>query len=105
MKASIISIGNELLSGQTVDTNAAWLAGQLFEKGIATVGSWTVPDEQARIVSAIGQAATEGALILITGGLGPTDDDVTRQAVAAWLEVQLEFHPELLSQGSAGVSS
>ncbi|MHC4374140.1 MAG: competence/damage-inducible protein A, partial [Planctomycetota bacterium] len=52
-------------------------------------------------VSAIGQAATEGALILITGGLGPTDDDVTRQAVAAWLEVELEFHPELLSQITA----
>jgi nicotinamide-nucleotide amidase len=101
MKAGIISIGNELLSGQTVDTNAAWLAGQLFEKGMATVGSWTVPDEQARIVSAIGQAATEGTLILITGGLGPTDDDVTRQAVAAWLEVELEFHPELLTQITA----
>jgi molybdenum cofactor synthesis domain-containing protein len=95
MKACIISIGNELLSGQTVDTNAAWLSGQLFQRGIATAGSWAVPDEQSRIVAAIGQAATEGTLILITGGLGPTDDDITRQAVAAWLEVDLEFHPDI----------
>jgi nicotinamide-nucleotide amidase len=98
MKACIISIGNELLSGQTVDTNAAWLSGQLFQMGIATAGGWTVPDEQPRIVSAIDQASLDGDLILITGGLGPTDDDLTRQAVAAWLEVALEFHPELLAQ-------
>lgn len=98
MNVCIISIGNELLSGQTVDTNAAWLSGELFEMGIATVGSWTVPDEQPRIVAAIRQASLDGNLILITGGLGPTDDDLTKQAVAAWLQVELEFHPKLLAQ-------
>ena len=98
MKACIISIGNELLSGQTVDTNAAWLSGELFEMGIATAGSWTVPDEQSRIVTAISQASQEGDLVLITGGLGPTDDDLTRRAVAAYVGVALEFHPELLKQ-------
>jgi len=98
MKACIISIGNELLSGQTVDTNTAWLSGQLFEMGIITAGSWTVPDEQSRIVAAIFQASLDGTLILITGGLGPTRDDLTRQALATWLGVALEFHPELLTQ-------
>jgi len=98
MKACIISIGNELLSGQTVDTNAAWLSGKLLEMGIATIGSWTVPDEQLRIVAAIRQASQDGELILVTGGLGPTDDDLTRQAVAAYLDVALEFQPELLTQ-------
>ncbi len=98
MKACIISIGNELLSGQTVDTNTAWLSGQLLARGMAVAGSWTVPDEQLRIVAAIRQASQEGELILITGGLGPTDDDLTRQAVADYLGMALEFHPELLVQ-------
>ena len=98
MKACIISIGNELLSGQTVDTNTAWLSGQLLARGMAVAGSWTVPDEQLRIVAAIRQASQEGELILITGGLGPTDDDLTRQAVADYLGMALAFHPELLVQ-------
>ena len=98
MKACIISIGNELLNGQTVDTNAAWFSGKLLEMGIAVAGVWTVPDEQSRIVAAIRQASQEGDLILVTGGLGPTDDDLTRQAVAAYLDRPLESRPELLSQ-------
>ncbi|RKY13309.1 MAG: competence/damage-inducible protein A [Planctomycetota bacterium] len=98
MKACIVSIGNELLSGQTVDTNAAWLSGKLFELGIATTGSWVVPDEQPRILAAIRQASQEGDLILVTGGLGPTDDDLSRQAVAVYWGVPLEFQPELLVQ-------
>jgi nicotinamide-nucleotide amidase len=98
MKACIVSIGNELLSGQTVDTNAAWLSEQLLEMGIVVAGSWTVPDEQSRIVTAIQQASQEGEIILITGGLGPTDDDLTRQAVAVYLNVDLEFQPELLEE-------
>ena len=98
MKACIISIGNELLSGQTVDTNAAWLSNQLLEMGIAVTGGWTVPDDQSRVVAAIDQAAQLGGLILITGGLGPTDDDLTRQAAAAYLGVDLVFQPVLLEQ-------
>lgn len=96
-KACIVSIGNELLSGQTVDTNASWLAGKLLEKGVLTAGIWLVPDEEMRIVKAIHDAAEQGELIFITGGLGPTDDDLTRNAVAAYLGVELEFHPEILS--------
>ncbi|MHC5156120.1 MAG: competence/damage-inducible protein A [Planctomycetota bacterium] len=98
MKACIISIGNELLSGQTVDTNAAWLSNKLLEMGIAVTGGWTVPDDQSRVVAAIDQAAQLGGLILITGGLGPTDDDLTRQAAAAYLDVDLVFQPVLLEQ-------
>ncbi len=98
MKACIISIGNELLSGQTVDTNATWLSGKLFEMGIVTTGSWVVPDEQPRILAAIRQASQDGNLILITGGLGPTKDDLTRRAVADYWDVALEFQPELLAQ-------
>jgi nicotinamide-nucleotide amidase len=95
-KACIVSIGNELLSGQTVDTNASWLAARLLEKGVLTVGVWLVPDEKERVVKAIQEASKWGDLILITGGLGPTDDDLTREAVAAYLGIELEFHPEIL---------
>lgn len=96
MKACVVSIGNELLNGQTTDTNTSWLAGRLFELGIATVGGWTVPDEILPIVKALEAAAAQADIVLITGGLGPTDDDLTRQAVADYLGVELEFHTDIL---------
>ncbi|MHC4552638.1 MAG: competence/damage-inducible protein A [Planctomycetota bacterium] len=92
----MVSIGNELLTGQTVDTNAAWLCEQLFAMGIETVGCWMVPDVQKRIVEALEQTCRAGQLVLVTGGLGPTEDDLTRQAVAAFLGVELEIHKDLL---------
>lgn len=101
MKACIVSVGNELLNGHTVDTNASWLAGRLFEMGIETAGVWLVPDEKERIVKSLNDAAQLGELILVTGGLGPTDDDLTREAVAAFLKVQLEMHQALLDRLAA----
>lgn len=96
MKACTVSIGNELLNGQTTDTNTSWLAGRLFDAGIITVGGWIVPDEIDRIAGALKAAAEQADIIFVTGGLGPTDDDLTRQAVADYLEVELEFHPNIL---------
>jgi nicotinamide-nucleotide amidase len=101
MKACIISIGNELLNGQTVNTNASWLSGELFRMGIPTVGGWIVVDRQDSIVDALSQAAVQGDLILVTGGLGPTDDDLTRESVAAFLGQPLQFHQSLLDQLTA----
>lgn len=98
MNACILSIGNELLNGHTTDTNSSWLCGKLLEKGIAVRGVWLVPDEHNRIIQSLGQAAEWGDLIFVTGGLGPTDDDITRQAVADYLDVPLEFREELLDQ-------
>jgi len=98
MNACILSIGNELLNGHTVDTNSAWLSGRLLEKGIAVRGVWLVPDELDRIVQSLEQAAEWGDIILVTGGLGPTDDDITRQGVAGYLGVPLEFRQELLDR-------
>ena len=97
-KTAIISVGNELLNGETTDTNASWLSGRLFTMGIATVGGWTVPDEIDRIVKALEAAEQQADIILVTGGLGPTDDDLTRQAVADYLQVELEFNPAILTQ-------
>ena len=92
---SIVSIGNELLAGQTVDTNAAHLSAELLSIGVPVVGSYTVGDEIERIVRALGLASTDADVVIVTGGLGPTDDDLTRQAFAKFLGVELELQDEL----------
>ncbi len=97
-KASIISVGNEVLSGLTIDTNAAHLSRELLSLGIPVVSGYTVADEIEAITGAIGHAWADADVILITGGLGPTDDDLTRSAVAKFLDVQLEFRAELLDR-------
>lgn len=96
-KACIVSIGNELLNGQTVDTNANWLSGKLLELGIPTEGIWVVGDTIERIISSLKQASELGDTIIITGGLGPTDDDLTRQSLAEFLGVELEFRHQILA--------
>ncbi len=78
----IVSIGNELTSGQTIDTNSAYLAGQLDMLGIDTLSHVTVGDDRAVTARAITAAAAEAELVLVTGGLGPTADDITRHALA-----------------------
>lgn len=97
-KASIISIGNEILSGQTVDTNASYLSGKLFPIGIPVVSSYTVGDDIDLIVGTLNLASGDADVVLVTGGLGPTDDDVTRQALARFLDSELELQSELLEQ-------
>ena len=93
--ASIVSIGNEILSGETVDTNAAYLSRGLLSVGIKVASSYSVGDDVDRIACALRRAAEDGDIVLVTGGLGPTDDDVTRQGVASMLGVELEFESEL----------
>lgn len=97
-RISIISVGNELLSGQCVDTNRAWLGNKLFTAGFEVVSGFTVGDEIDIVSQAIGQAAEQADIVLITGGLGPTDDDLTRQAVADFLGVELEFSQDLFDE-------
>ncbi|NLH18148.1 MAG: competence/damage-inducible protein A [Phycisphaerae bacterium] len=97
----LLSIGNELLSGRTVDTNAAWISGQLAERGIPTVGILTVPDEIADTVESLRLAVSKSDIVIVTGGLGPTDDDLTRQSLAQYLGVELQFHPELFESIAA----
>lgn len=96
--ASIVSIGNEILSGLTVDTNAAYISKKLMALGIATASSYTVSDDISKIAQAIERASADADIILITGGLGPTDDDVTRQGLADFLGVELVFAGELFEQ-------
>ena len=97
-KASIISVGNELLAGLIVNTNVVYLSRQLLSMGVPTVSSYTVGDRIDSIAQAMAQAAQQADIILITGGLGPTDDDLTRQALARFMGVQLEFKDYLLAE-------
>jgi nicotinamide-nucleotide amidase len=78
MNASILSIGDEIVLGQTLDTNGAWLAGQLLDRSVAVVEHRTVPDDRAAIAGAVDELAARSDLLVITGGLGPTEDDLTR---------------------------
>ncbi len=96
-KAGIVSVGNELLSGRTVDTNAAWIAGQLRAVGLPVVSIHAVPDEEDAIVRTLVLATAEADIVVVTGGLGPTDDDLTRQALARFLGVELVLHEGLVA--------
>jgi nicotinamide-nucleotide amidase len=96
-KACIVSIGNELLSGKTVDTNAAYIAAQLRTAGIPVLGVYSVGDELPAIGRKLALAAEEADILILTGGLGPTDDDLTRQAIASFLGVDLVLQDDLLA--------
>ena len=92
MRAVIITIGNELLIGQVQDTNSGWIAGQLANLGITVTKSLSVPDTDIGIREAL--SAVEGAtdLVIMTGGLGPTSDDITRQVLTAYFETEPVFN-------------
>jgi len=95
VKAEIISIGTELLLGEITDTNAAYLAGQLPLLGIDLYWISQVGDNQTRLVEVLKRAWQRSDLILTTGGLGPTEDDLTREAIAEMLGEELRIDPLL----------
>jgi nicotinamide-nucleotide amidase len=95
MKAEIISIGTELLLGEITDTNASFLAAELPALGIDLYWISQVGDNQARLVKVLKRAWQRSDLILTTGGLGPTADDITREAIAEVLEEELKGAPAL----------
>ncbi len=96
--AVIISCGTELVTGQCVDTNSAWLSGQLTPLGVHVVEHVTVGDDVTHLASAIRRALDGASLVILTGGLGPTLDDVAREAIAAALGKPLEENSEALAQ-------
>ena len=94
MRGFVLSVGDELLSGLAVDTNSAWLSEKLRACGWSVMGHVTVGDDQAAIEDAIGAASAKADVVIVTGGIGPTPDDLTREALAAVLKVPLiEFEP------------
>ncbi|HEX7589064.1 MAG TPA: CinA family nicotinamide mononucleotide deamidase-related protein, partial [Anaerolineae bacterium] len=98
MRAETISIGTELLLGEITDTNAVWIAQRLAEVGVDLYFRTTVGDNVGRIVDAITHALTRADVIITTGGLGPTVDDMTREAVARATNQELVLDEMLLGQ-------
>lgn len=98
MKAEIIAIGTELLLGQIVDTNSAYIAQQLASIGLDLHFKSTVGDNLERIKSTLKLALSRADYIITTGGIGPTQDDLTREAVAEVLDRPLVFQPHLYQQ-------
>ncbi len=96
LRAEILSIGDELTSGQRLDTNSQWLSEQLGNLGIKTVFHTTVGDSMSDNVDAFRTAARRADIVLATGGLGPTADDLTREAMAEAFGLQLELRLEAL---------
>ena len=82
MTAEIITIGDEILIGQIVDTNSAWIAQRLNECGIRVASKWSVADDRQAITEAVEHALATSDVVIVTGGLGPTKDDITKKTLA-----------------------
>lgn len=97
MKAEIITIGDEILLGQIVDTNSAWLGQLLDSLHISIQQIVSIPDDKNTIYHTLGEALNRSDLILVTGGLGPTKDDVTKETIASFLNTKLVRDEKVLS--------
>lgn len=93
--AEVITIGDELLIGQVVDTNSAWIGEQLSGAGIRVKQITSVSDDKAHILAALAEAKNRVNIILITGGLGPTKDDITKHTLCEYFNTTLIPHPEI----------
>ena len=94
MKAEIIAVGTEILTGQIVNTNAQFLSEKLAEIGVDVYFQTAVGDNEARLLSLLEIASQRSNLVILTGGLGPTEDDLTKQTLAKFLEKNLVFDPQ-----------
>jgi nicotinamide-nucleotide amidase len=88
MVAELISIGDELLIGQTVNTNASWLGKELSLIGIRVKWVSTISDVKEDIISTIDTALNRSSLVIVTGGLGPTKDDITKYTLAEYFNFE-----------------
>ena len=95
MRCSVVAVGTELLLGQIVDTNSSWLGEQLASAGIDSLFQVKVGDNLGRIVATLRSTLEQADAIIICGGLGPTHDDITREAIAVIMGVELEMNDEV----------
>ena len=95
MRCSVVAIGTELLLGQIVDTNSSWLGEQLAAAGIDSLFQVKVGDNLGRIIATLKSTLNEADAVIICGGLGPTHDDITREAIAEIMGVELELNDEV----------
>jgi nicotinamide-nucleotide amidase len=103
--AEIITIGDELLIGQTVNTNSAWMGMQLGMRGIRVNRTTTISDKREEIISTLDDALNRSPLVLITGGLGPTSDDITKQTLAEYFGMKLVINQDVLTEVTARITS
>ena len=95
MFAELITIGDELLIGQVVDTNSAWMGRELNNIGIEVLRIVSVRDREEEILEAIDNAMKRVNIVLVTGGLGPTKDDITKQTLCKYFNTELIFSEEV----------
>jgi nicotinamide-nucleotide amidase len=105
LNAEIITIGDEILIGQVVDTNSAFLATELNLLGIDVIQITSVPDMGDRIIKALDEAKTRAGLVILTGGLGPTRDDITKQTLAKYFDSRLVENSLVVEQINALLQS
>src|SRR5579872_5141081 len=98
MNAEIIAVGSELLTPARVDTNSLYLTEQLNNLGVEVVTKYVVGDDRERLASTIRLAASNSEIVILSGGLGPTEDDVTRDALALSIDRRQVFHQEICDQ-------
>ena len=98
MRCDVLAIGTELLLGQIVDTNSSWIGEHLAMAGIDTMEHRKVGDNLPRMIAALSEMLEKADSVIVCGGLGPTQDDVTREAIAAVMGVELERREELVEQ-------
>ncbi len=98
MRAEIISIGDELLIGQTINTNGSWMGEQLNLIGITSYQITTITDSEDHILSTLKEASERAQIILMTGGLGPTKDDITKSTLCKYFNTKLEMKSEVLEK-------
>ncbi|SFL11456.1 molybdenum cofactor synthesis domain-containing protein [Halogranum rubrum] len=97
MRVAVVTVGDELLAGDTENTNATWLCEQLTERGVRVERVTTVPDRLADIARVVNEYNAEYDAVLVTGGLGPTHDDLTMDAVAAAFGRGVAEHPDVVA--------
>jgi nicotinamide-nucleotide amidase len=95
MNAEIVAVGSEMLTPQRVDTNSLYLTAELNNLGVEVVGKYVIGDHLERLASAVRLALSRSEIVILSGGLGPTEDDLTRDAVALALDRKLTYHPEI----------
>jgi nicotinamide-nucleotide amidase len=97
MKAAIITIGDELLIGQTIDTNSAWIGAEMSKSGFDIYRITSIHDRKDDIKYALNEVSGKADVVLITGGLGPTSDDITKQTLAEYFGTRLVMNQEVLA--------
>jgi nicotinamide-nucleotide amidase len=98
MKAEIITIGDELLIGQTIDTNSAWIASELNKIGIDVFQITSISDRKEHIIKTLAKTIGKTELVIITGGLGPTSDDITKPALCEFFNSELIFNENVFNE-------